>query len=144
MDSNKIKQIIKDMGATLCGIAPIHRFSEAPEGFHPTDIYNDCESVIVFAKRVPSESLFARNCVPYTFVNDVVTQKVDHLTVTICMALEKLGVKVVPIPSDDPYEHWEPERSYDEQFYPCVTQVILLGWEYWAKTLCLQTKSLEI
>ncbi|MBT3363678.1 MAG: epoxyqueuosine reductase [Chloroflexi bacterium] len=142
MDSNKIKQIIKDMGATLCGIAPIHRFSEAPEGFHPTDIYNDCESVIVFAKRVPSESLFARNCVPYTFVNDVVTQKVDHLTVTICMALEKLGVKVVPIPSDDPYEHWEPERSYGRAILSMRHAGYLAGLGVLGKNTLLANKEL--
>lgn len=100
------------MGSDLCGIAPVERFNEAPDGFHPTDIYNGCKSVVVFAKKIPKEPLFATSCVPYTYVNDCITQEVDRLGIEICFRLEKLGIRTVPIPSDDPYEHWEPKRSY--------------------------------
>jgi epoxyqueuosine reductase QueG len=111
-DSKSVKGIVKSSGADLCGIAPVDRFKEAPKGFHPKDIYKDSESVVVFAKRLPSESIFATSCVPYTYVNDIVTRKVDELGFDIALELEDQGIKAVPIPSDDPYEYWEPENSY--------------------------------
>jgi hypothetical protein len=51
LESKKVKEMIKRMGSDLCGIAPVERFNEAPDGFHPTDIYNECKSVVVFAKK---------------------------------------------------------------------------------------------
>jgi epoxyqueuosine reductase QueG len=112
IDSGVVKEIVKSLGADLCGIASVERFKEAPKGFHPTNIYKDCKSVIVYIRRIPSESLFISNCIPYTFVNNVITQKVDELGFDVSLQLEKQGVMGIPIPSDDPYEHWEPESFY--------------------------------
>jgi epoxyqueuosine reductase QueG len=112
IESKDIKEIVKSLGADLCGIAPVGRFNEAPKGFQPRDIYKDCKTIVVYAKKLPSESLFATSCVPYTYVNNIITQKVDELGFEIALKLEENGIKAVPIPSDDPYEHWEPENSY--------------------------------
>ena len=100
------------MGADLCGISPADRFNEAPKGFNPTDIYNECRSVVVFAKKLPREPLFLLNCIPYTYVNNLLTREVDRLGVEISLQFEKIGIKAVPLPSDDPYEYWEPKQSY--------------------------------
>jgi hypothetical protein len=54
LDAKNIKSIVHKQGADLCGIAPAHRFIQAPEGFHPTDIYEKCKSVIVFARVCPN------------------------------------------------------------------------------------------
>ena len=59
MAENEIKSTALELGADICGIAPVDRFSSAPKGFQPRDIYSDCESVLVFAKKLPAESLFA-------------------------------------------------------------------------------------
>lgn len=112
MDSKKVKALAQNLGADLCGIALEKRFLNAPEGFRPTDIYRNCQSVIVFAKRIPSEPLFAESCIPYTNINAIITQEVDRLGMYLAIELEKQGIKSVPVPSDDPYEHWEPDRSY--------------------------------
>lgn len=112
IDSIKAKEMAKNLGADLCGIAPAERFEEAPKGFRPVDIFKDCRTVIVFAKRLPRGPLFASSCVPYTLVNNFFAQEVDKLGIELSLRLEKLGVKAVPVPSDDPYEHWEPERLY--------------------------------
>ena len=111
-NTKRAKEIIKSLGANLYGIAPVKRFSEAPKGFHPNDIYKDCKSVIVFAKRLPAGSLFASSCIPYTYVSNMMTEEVDRLAVEFSLRLERQGIRAVPIPSDDPYEHWEKERSY--------------------------------
>jgi epoxyqueuosine reductase len=112
VDANIVKDTVKALGADICGIAPADRFDKAPEGFHPTDIYEKCKSVVVFAKKLPAGSLFLSNCVPYTFVNTMMTQEVDRLIIDVSLKLEEMGIGTVPVPSDDPYEHWEADRSY--------------------------------
>ncbi|MFX1568558.1 MAG: epoxyqueuosine reductase [Promethearchaeota archaeon] len=107
-----IKKIAEDVGFDLCGIAPVSRFNEAPSGFHPTDVYKDCKSVIVFAKTVPKESLNALSMVPYSHMGSLIIQEVDNLTLGFTRKLEELGIGAIPIPTDDPYEHWEPDRLY--------------------------------
>jgi hypothetical protein len=36
---DQIKEIVMRLGADVCGIAGIDRFSEAPKGFHPRDVF---------------------------------------------------------------------------------------------------------
>lgn len=110
--ANDIKTLIINMGADLCGIALPERFEGAPDGFHPRDIYSDCRSVIVFLKRLPPDVLYASSCIPYTHVNDLITRQVDDLTLAISLKLTEIGIGNVLIPSDDPYEYWEPDRLY--------------------------------
>lgn len=112
MPTNQIKSIAFDLGADLCGVAPVDRFSSAPKGFKPNDISKDCQSVLVFAKRLPISSLFAESCIPYTYINQLITQEVDMLTLNLSRKLEALGFENVPVPSDDPSEYWEADRSY--------------------------------
>ena len=111
-DSKRIKSIVFNHGADLCGIAPQKRFSEAPRGFAPTDIYAECKSVIVFAKRLPIGSGPLQNSVPYTFVNHMIMEKVDKLTFDLCLYFQELDINAIPIPSDDPYEYWIQEKQY--------------------------------
>ena len=112
ISSEEVRKNILELGADMCGFAPVERFSEAPQGFHPCDIFKNCKSVIVFAKKVPNGSLYANSCIPYTHVNSFLTIEVDFLTLDIVRMFEKLDITCVPIPSDDPYEYWEPENSY--------------------------------
>lgn len=112
LNSKLIKEIASELSFDLCGIAPTNRFNGAPDGFHPTDVYKECKSVIVYAKTVPHGPLYASSFVPYSHIGTTVIQEVDNLTLKFTRKLEDLGVKVVPIPSDDPYEYWEPDRLY--------------------------------
>jgi epoxyqueuosine reductase QueG len=112
MNATKAKSIAHDLGADLCGIASADRFSLAPTGFHPNDISRDCRSVLVFAKKLPTGSLFASSCIPYTYTNRLITEEVDRLTLVLSRELEVRGIGNVAVPSDDPSDYWEPERSY--------------------------------
>jgi epoxyqueuosine reductase QueG len=112
IDANQVKETVKALGADLCGIAPAERFVNAPKGFHPRDVYGKCKSVVVFAKKVPIGPLYAESCVPYTIVNKAMIEELDRLTFRVLQKLEDMGLRAVPIPSDDPYEHWEADRSY--------------------------------
>jgi epoxyqueuosine reductase len=108
----QIKDIAYKIGADICGIAPQSRFSDAPKGFNPKDIYSKCKSVLVFAKRVPIEPMYAESCIPYTHITELIMQEVDNLTCKISLSLQDININNVIIPTDDPYEYWEPENFY--------------------------------
>jgi epoxyqueuosine reductase QueG len=44
----------------------------------------------------------------------MITQEVDRIGMGLCLVLEEAGISAVPIPSTDPYEHWEPERQHGQ------------------------------
>ncbi len=112
MNRQIVKEKIENLGADLCGFAPVERFNEAPEGFHPLNIYKGCKTVVVFAKKVPQSLLLATSCIPYSHFSSIIINEVDELTLKIVKFFEELGINCVPIPSDDPYEHWESKRKY--------------------------------
>lgn len=106
-----IKEIAFKNGVDLFGIASVDRFENAPKGFHPKDIYSKTESVIAFAIKIPTETLYAENPVPFTHVNTLAMQKMDLITFDISKELDNLGIKNVLIPTDDPYLYWDNEKQ---------------------------------
>ncbi|MBN1760835.1 MAG: epoxyqueuosine reductase [Chitinispirillaceae bacterium] len=107
-----IKEIAYALGADLCGIAPVGRFNDAPSGFKPKDIYKATRSVIVYAKRLPTEILFAQSCIPYTHVNALIATEVDRLSLSLSLKLQDRGIKNVIVPTDDPYEFWDGKKRH--------------------------------
>lgn len=108
---NIIREVAFKNGVDLFGMAAIDRFQNAPKGFHPKDIYSKTESVIAFAIKLPSETMFADNPVPYTHVNTLAMQKMDLITYNISAELDKLGLKNILIPTDDPYLFWDHHKQ---------------------------------
>ncbi len=102
-----VKELARQLGADLCGIAPVDRFDEAPKGFHPTDLFPQTESVVVIAKRFPEGPFHARSPIPYSIANDILLAEVNRLTCDLCDRLERqAGLCAVPVPSE-PYEYWD-------------------------------------
>ena len=101
MDSRKVKEIMKSLGADLCGIASVDRFSDAPKGFHPTDVFPECKSVISFACRFPVATLRCNSHTPYTQVRNTITPKMDMIALNFCIEMERQGILCVPIPTND-------------------------------------------
>jgi len=111
IDSNFVKNIAVELGADLCGIAPIERFSQAPEGFKPTDIYPDAKSVVVVAKRFPEGPFLSKSLIPYTVTNDIILSEVIQIICAFCVRLEQEdGVIAVAVPSE-PYEYWDEVKN---------------------------------
>jgi epoxyqueuosine reductase len=106
MNSIQIKRKLKKLGADLCGIASIERFSNVSVGFRPKDIYKDARSVIVFAKKCPDSVLDASSFIPYTFICKMNKREVFSITYSLVQYLEDNSIKAVPIPSE-PYEYWD-------------------------------------
>ena len=110
IDSNFIKDIAVKFGADLCGIAPVVRFDEAPEGFRPTDICPEAKSVIVVAKKFPEGPFLTNSPIVYTVTNDIFLHEVHKITCVMCNHLEREdGIIAVPVPGD-PYEYWDEEN----------------------------------
>lgn len=112
ISSEELKTKTRTLGADLVGIAPANRLKNAPQGFKPTDIYADCKSVLVFAKRTPKTTLYAFNPATYTWVLDTMSWLIDQLTMQLTYWLEDKEVGVVPVPANDPYEHWDADQQY--------------------------------
>lgn len=110
--SKQVKGLVISLGAEICGIADIERFSKAPEGFHPIDVYQDCKSVIVFARRLPLEIILANSRIAYTHGVDTMLSELDRISLELCCQLNNRGIHAVFIPADTPYEHWEPVRLH--------------------------------
>jgi len=111
ISKEEIGEILFEKGVDLFGIASVERFEEAPEGFHPKDIYSKTNSVFVFAIKLPSEPLFADNPIPFTHMNSMAMQKMDQITFEISSVLDRKGLKNVLIPTDDPYLYWDNDKQ---------------------------------
>jgi len=104
--SSKIKDLVFENGADLCGIASVDRFVDAPIGFNPTDLYSDCKSVLVFAKKLPKSVFLTNSPIPYSFADDFASKEVFRLTYELSLKLEELNIIAMPIPTT-PYEYWD-------------------------------------
>lgn len=107
----KIKKIIQKLGADICGIANIERFASTPSGFHPTDIYKNCKSVIVFAKSMPKGLAYVSPRIVYMKATDINLDEIDHISYLASIEIEKLGGIAVPLPCDSPYDYWDSDNT---------------------------------
>lgn len=105
---DKIKKVFINLGAEVCGVANIDQFIDAPKGFHPRDIYSDCKSVIVFAKKIPSGLAYVSPRIIYQQFNNVGLVELDRIAYLASNEIEKLyNVVAIPVPSDGPYDYWD-------------------------------------
>jgi epoxyqueuosine reductase len=106
----EIREVFLDLGADVCGFAAIDRFREAPKGFHPTDIYSQCKSVIVFGKALPKGIAKVSPGIVYQHFNKTGLVELDRIAHLAAVEIErKYDGCVVPIPADCPYEYWDKE-----------------------------------
>lgn len=110
INADEVKNMVINLGAEDCGIANIERFAGAPHGFHPTDIYRDCKSVVVYLKSFPHGAVIADNLIPYTHSSNVTFMELDHVGLELCRKLQTKGIQAVMVPCDTPYEYWDAEK----------------------------------
>ncbi len=105
---DRIKEYAKKLGADVCGIADIHRFQHAPEGFHPRDLYAQCNSVIVSGIALPKGLYDVDSRLIYGYFNESVCPKVDDISFRLAKYLEDiLDAAAIPLPCDAPYDYWD-------------------------------------
>jgi epoxyqueuosine reductase len=110
--SSEIKSLTYSLGAEKCGIASVDRFKNAPNGFHPNDIYQYCRTVVVFLIQMPTEIIQASNPVPYSHTAHLIYSKLDKLGLEFCKSIQNYGSYGIPVPSDVPYLYWDEENRH--------------------------------
>jgi epoxyqueuosine reductase len=125
---DKIKEIFVKLGAEVCGVANITRFVNAPEGFHPTDIYADCKSVIVFAKTLPKGIAKVSPRIIYQHFNSISPVELDRIAYLASIEVEKLyNAFAIPIPSDGPYDYWDTDKMEGRGLLSMKHAAVLAG-----------------
>ncbi len=108
----KIRNMVLSLGADVCGFAGIERFEDAPEGFHPADIYKDCKSLIVFGLSLPKGLTYVEPRLIYGYFNELACPEIDRIAFKAAKLVESNDNGIaVPIPCDSPYEYWDEEKS---------------------------------
>ena len=124
----QIKDFILSLGADVCGFANIDRFLEAPAGFHPKDIFPDCQSVIVFGIALPKGLTKVDPRLIYGYFNNSTCPNVDWVAFRAAKEIERLyGGYAVPLPSDDPYEYWDSEKMEGRGLISMKHAAVLTG-----------------
>ncbi len=106
-----LKQFTLNSGADLVGVASIERFDGAPSGHRPEDILAGAKAVVVCARRIPA-GLMDGPATAYQQAMNVIHAQLDLLACRVALFLEAEGGRAIPVPADEPYRHWEAERSY--------------------------------
>ncbi len=111
ISAEEIKRYARRQYVDLVGIAPVFRFTEAPEGFHPEDILPGARSVIVLGNYFPRGALqsSARGAVRNTYLNSFVA--LDHSAYRLACQIEKRGGLAVPVRADHPYPYYDTENQ---------------------------------
>lgn len=138
----EIRQLALDLGAEKCGIAGIDRFSSAPPGYNPADIYAKCRSVVVFLRSMPPEIILADDPIPYTHSAYLLYAEIDRLGLQICRALEERGVHAIPIPCDVPYRYWDAEKNRGQGILSLRHAAYLAGLGILGKNTLLMNRDL--
>lgn len=108
MMKEKIREKVLSYGADVCGFAGIERFTDAPQGFHPRDIFPECQSIVTFGKALPKGLYKVNSRLIYGHFNTFACPEVDHLAYQTASLLEReYSGTAVPMPSDVPYDYWD-------------------------------------
>lgn len=106
-----IRKKVLDLGADVCGFASVERFIQAPEGFHPCDLYGDCKAVIVIGFALPKSLFEVKPELLYGHFNSLTIPKVDQIGMMTARIIEDIyGGIAVPVPCDGPYDFWNNEK----------------------------------
>ncbi|PKM49699.1 MAG: epoxyqueuosine reductase [Firmicutes bacterium HGW-Firmicutes-7] len=124
----KIKKIILSLGADVCGIANIDRFTDTPQGFSPNDIFVDCKSVIVFGIALPKGLMQVDSRLIYGHFNNNSCQQVDTISFRAAKIIEnKFGCYAVSIPCDGPYDFWDKNKMEGRGLISMKHAAVLAG-----------------
>lgn len=123
-----VRKVILEAGASVCGVANVERFVEAPVGFAPADIWEKCRSVIVYGMALPKGLTEVESRLIYGHFNYLTCSMVDEIGVRAAVMLERqFGCLAVPMPCDGPYEYWEAENLRGKGLISMKHAAVLAG-----------------
>jgi epoxyqueuosine reductase QueG len=109
IDKNLTKQVfdfLHEEGGDAMGIAPVERFEDAPQGYHPRDILRSSRNVVVIGMRQIDSVVDNLPASRYTFSQHyhILTRKLDDLAISLSKFLEQKGYKSIQIPAEGFYD----------------------------------------
>ena len=123
-----IKETAAALGADVCGIANIDRFTAAPNGFLPTDHFPECRSVIVFGIALSKGVAKTETKMIYGHFNYKVCPDLDLIAFRLAKEIEQcFGGFAIPLPSDGPYEYWDAEKKEGRGLLSMKHAAVLAG-----------------
>ncbi len=142
MEASLVKEVAMEFGADACGIADVARFAGAPAGFHPRDIFSQCQSVVVFIKQMPTDAVFAENPVPYTHMAYKMYEELDRIGMDLCRFFQKNDIKAMLIPADVPYLSWDQDAMHGKGILSLKHAAVLAGLGIMGKNTLLINETL--
>ena len=107
-----MKKNVLSKGADLVGIASVDRFNGAPDGHKPEDILPDAKNVVVCAKRIPNSVVMEQPATSYHNMMMILYNQLDIIAYEVAIYIEEQGGVAIPIPSDEPYYDWNPDKVH--------------------------------
>ncbi|MBW2342159.1 MAG: epoxyqueuosine reductase [Deltaproteobacteria bacterium] len=107
-----MKKFALSKGADLVGIASVSSFEGAPDGHKPEDILPDAKTVIVLAKRIPNGVVMDGPATSYHNMMIIFYEQLDLIAHEMAIYIEQQGGVAIPVPSDDPYYDWNPDKVH--------------------------------
>ncbi len=125
---NSLKDYIHALGADVCGVASIDRFTAAPKGFHPSDVYQECKSAIVFGIALPKGLTKVEPRLIYGHFNYDICKTIDLIAFKTAKEIEdKYHGIAVPMPCDGPYEYWDSDKKEGRGLISMKHAAVLAG-----------------
>ncbi|MBN1797351.1 MAG: epoxyqueuosine reductase [Spirochaetales bacterium] len=121
--AEKIKEKALSLGADLCGIASIERFSNLPSSLHPGEIVKGSHSVIVIAKKFLHSTVGLATTIPYTIIRNYSSRELDEISIKLSYYLEDIGFIAVPTGAIEPC-------NYDKEISKIVGLISLKNAAY--------------
>ena len=104
----QIRNYMLEQGTDVCGFASIDRFTDAPQGFSPSDVWADCKSVISIGLALPKGLTYTDSDLIYGYFNNEAGKKIDSFAFWSAKQIEKeFAAIAMPIPCDGPYDYWQ-------------------------------------
>lgn len=100
----EVKELARQLGADLVGIAPVERFEGAPPGHHPEDLLPGARSVIVTATRILASSFISPNPRVYILRYWQLRSRLQDAGYDLCRFLEDRGYYAINFPSTAPQD----------------------------------------
>ena len=123
-----IKETAYQYGADVCGIGNIDRFENAPTGYSPLDLFEQCKSVIAVGIALPQGLYEIAPRLIYSHFNAEVCTILDHIELNLAKEIEKkFHCLAVPVPCDAPNEYWDAERMTAKGLISMKHTAVLCG-----------------
>jgi epoxyqueuosine reductase QueG len=95
MNSEAVKELGLNAGASVVGIAASNAFGLAPQGFKPSDKLEGCLSVVVLGTPFPQEALLKASI--YTEIRNAALKKMDSIAKEVAKQITRKGYKATAV-----------------------------------------------